>query len=78
MNQAFPLRFCILEVIKNWMVERPGNEAKQILHVGDHTCAGNAVIWSSYYSYMGATFHTQFHELEGDSAVCVQSSCMII
>ena len=58
---------------QNWMAERPGNEAKQILHVGDQTCAGNAVIWSGYYSYMGATFHTQFHELEGDSAVCVCS-----
>ena len=28
MNQAFPLRFCILQVIKNWMAERPGNEAR--------------------------------------------------
>ena len=25
--QAFPLRFCILGVIKNWMVGRPGNKA---------------------------------------------------
>ena len=27
--QAFPLRFCILQAIKNWTVGRPGNEAKQ-------------------------------------------------
>ena len=26
-SQAFPLRFCILQVIKNWRLERPGNEA---------------------------------------------------
>ena len=26
--QAFPLRFCILQAIKNWTVGRPGNEAK--------------------------------------------------
>ena len=25
--QAFPLRFCILQAIKNWTVGRPGNEA---------------------------------------------------
>jgi len=25
--QAFPLRFCILQAIKNWMVGRPGKEA---------------------------------------------------
>ena len=25
--QAFPLRFCILQPISNWMVGRPGNEA---------------------------------------------------
>ena len=24
----YPLHFCILQVIKNWMVRRPGNEAK--------------------------------------------------
>ena len=29
MDQAFPLRFCILQAIKNWMVERPGNEDRQ-------------------------------------------------
>ena len=27
-SQAFPLRFCILQVIKNWRWEQPGNEAK--------------------------------------------------
>ena len=27
--QTFPLHFCILQVIKNWMVGRPGNEARQ-------------------------------------------------
>ena len=27
MDQAFPLHFCILQVIKNWTVGRPGNEA---------------------------------------------------
>ena len=26
-SQAFPLHFCILQVIKNWSWERPGNEA---------------------------------------------------
>ena len=26
--QAFPLHFCTLQVIKNWMVGRPGKEAK--------------------------------------------------
>ena len=25
MHQAFPLCFCILQAIKNWMMERPGN-----------------------------------------------------
>ena len=25
-DQAFPLRFCILQVIKNWIVGRPGDE----------------------------------------------------
>ena len=25
--QTFPLHFCILQAIKNWMVGRPGNEA---------------------------------------------------
>ena len=29
MEQAFPLRFCILQVIKNWTVGRPGNKANQ-------------------------------------------------
>ena len=28
MDQAFPLRLCIPQVIKNWMVGRPGNEAR--------------------------------------------------
>ena len=28
MDQAFSLNFCILQVIKNWTVGRPGNEAK--------------------------------------------------
>ena len=27
MDQAFPLRFCILQAIKNWTVGRPGNKA---------------------------------------------------
>ena len=27
MDQAFPLRFCILQAIKNWTVGRPGNGA---------------------------------------------------
>ena len=27
MDQAFPLCFCILQAIKNWMMGRPGNEA---------------------------------------------------
>ena len=27
MDQAFPLCFCTLQAIKNWMVRRPGNEA---------------------------------------------------
>ena len=27
MDQAFPFHFCILQVIKNWTVGRPGNEA---------------------------------------------------
>ena len=26
-SQAFPLRFCILQVIKNWRLERPGDKA---------------------------------------------------
>ena len=26
--QAFPFRFCILQAIENWMVGRPGNEAR--------------------------------------------------
>ena len=33
MNQAFPLCFCMLQVIKNWVVGRPGNEAKKPPHV---------------------------------------------
>ena len=28
-SQVFPLRFCILQVIKNWRQEQPGNKAKQ-------------------------------------------------
>ena len=31
MDQAFPLRLCILQAIKSWMVGRPGNEAT-VLH----------------------------------------------
>ena len=27
LDQAFPLRFCILQAIKNWTVGGPGNEA---------------------------------------------------
>ena len=35
MNQAFPLRFCILKVIKSWTVGRPGSEAstQSCIHV---------------------------------------------
>ena len=32
MDQSFPLCFCILQAIKNWMVGRPGNEAIFLLH----------------------------------------------
>ena len=32
MDQASPLHFCILQVIKNWMVGRPGNEANIYVH----------------------------------------------
>ena len=28
LDQAFPLCFCMLQVIKYWVVERPGNEAR--------------------------------------------------
>ena len=28
MDQAFPLRFCILQAIKNWMAGMPGNEGR--------------------------------------------------
>ena len=31
MDQAFPLRFCTLQAIKNWTVERPENEASPFL-----------------------------------------------
>ena len=31
-DQAFPLRFCILQVIKNWVVRRPGNKTNAYLH----------------------------------------------
>ena len=30
-SQAFSLRICILQAIKYWRWERPGNEASQIL-----------------------------------------------
>ena len=32
MDQAFPLYFCILQLIKNWTVGRPGNEATMCPH----------------------------------------------
>ena len=32
MDQAFPLHFCILSLIKNWMVGRPGNKASVCAH----------------------------------------------
>ena len=32
MDQSFPLCFCILQAIKNWMVGRPGKEAIFLLH----------------------------------------------
>ena len=32
MDQAFPLYFCILQVIKNWTVRRPGNEVLVYLY----------------------------------------------
>ena len=32
MGQASPLRFCILQVITNWVVRRPGNNGNAYLH----------------------------------------------
>ena len=32
-SQAFPLNFCLLQVIKNWKQERPGNEANVLVDV---------------------------------------------
>ena len=31
-SQAFSLCFCILQAIKNWMVGRPWNEARYVIH----------------------------------------------
>ena len=44
MNQAFPLCFCILQVIKNWTVGRPGLH-KHICHLraGGNGTAGTAM-----------------------------------
>ena len=40
MDQAFPVHFCILQVIESWTVGRPGNEAHLlcIVVVGEKEC----------------------------------------
>ena len=44
-SQAFPLCFCMLQVIKNWRLERPGNEAT--LDYGLDYGQKFGVMWSS-------------------------------
>ena len=34
LDQAFPLRFCMLQAIKSWMEGRPGNKANVTPHGG--------------------------------------------
>ena len=52
MDQAFPLRFCILQAIKNWTVGRPGNEATTEAHTDQHTsmlCMVHCILYGGEY-----------------------------
>ena len=57
--QAFPLHFCILQPIKNWMVGRPGNEANSSPHEAHEVNGGicRASVLATTRFYLKANLH---------------------
>ena len=51
MDQAFPLRFFILQVIKNWTVGRPGNETSCLTLTTEYS------LTNSYQSLRASNFN---------------------
>ena len=58
-SQAFPLHFCVLQVIKNWRRERPGNEAIHSTTI----CSASLIPKMQWYSLGMRLVCHYFHKL---------------